>query len=462
MRAIFLFVSIWLMATSVLAQPASVWSGVTPNIPDTVGCQALDAVNERVAWAVSQKYNPTDSLYFLAGSPTVWFHRTTDGGLTWSADTAPNIGGVPYLLNVTALDSSRAWINGLDFSTFQTFAFQTQNGGATWTRILDSLFDTPGGFLNYVYFWDGQNGIAFGDPSQSLTDTVFHFEIHRTSDGGQTWTRLPRTILPAAEPDEYGATYRVMGDQIWFMTTNGRMIRSSDRGQTWQVSLTNYFGATFNIAFADTQVGIFGGFDFVNNSIGLGLTQDGGATWTDITPADSAYLVTTATIVPGTRVIVLVVRNSNLSGPVRTWTSHDLGQTWMEIGQGANAGWAEFVDENTGFAGEWQNPVTKGKYYSYNGSPLLGLFGHTALAAEVTLAPNPAHTYVDVLLEGTQPSQYHLLLHDLTGRLLHQETSAPYSTTWNPHLDLTSLPAGVYTVTVSDARGRVTKRVVKE
>ncbi len=437
------------------------WQGVTPNIPDTVGCQYLDAVSSQVAWAVSQKYDPTDSLYFLAGSPATWFHRTTNGGQTWSADTAPNIGGVPYLISIMAFDSNNACVTGLDFNTFQTYGFQTEDGGQTWNRILDSLFDTPGGFLNYVYFWDRQNGIAFGDPSQTNTDTTLHFEIHTTTNGGQTWTRVPKANLPASEPDEYGATYRVDGDRIWFMTTNGRMFRSRDRGRSWQFSNTNYFGATFNIAFADTAVGIYGGFDFVNNSIGLGLTQDGGVTWTDITPEDSAYLVTTATIVPGTRVIVLVVRNSNLAGPFRTWISDDLGQSWVEIGQNANAGWAEFIDATTGYAGEWQNPNSKGQYYTYEGSPLLGLFGHRELDLTLTLGPNPTRDVVQLSLQAPQPGRFAIQVNDSRGRLLSQQLT-DFVTDWDTELDLSTYPAGVYSITISNDLGKTSRKVVKE
>lgn len=458
----FLFLILCALTKPVVAQLTNVWSGVTPNIPDTVGCQALDAVNERVAWAVSQKYDPTDSLYFFAGSPTVWFHRTMDGGQTWSADTLPTT-GTPFLSTISAVDSQRAWVTGVDFNTFAQFVLKTTDGGQTWSTDTLPGFNLPGGFVNNVFFTSAQEGYALGDPSQSATDTTFHFEILRTNDGGTTWTRVPRSPALDGQPNEYGVfnLYESVGDWCWFMSTNGRVFRSKNKGQTWESFETGYFASTTSIAFADTSVGVFGGFDFINNSIGLYLSQDGGATWTDITPQDSAYLVTTATIVPGTRVIVLVVRNSNLSGPVRTWASYNLGQSWVEIGQGANAGWAEFVDENTAYAGEWQNPAAKGQYYTYNGSPLLGLFSNRELEASVQLSPNPARDYAELRVEAPSPRRFQLNINDLQGRLVYQSNSENTSF-WSTRIDLSNLPAGIYNLTISDAKGHSTRRLVKQ
>ncbi|TAE59217.1 MAG: hypothetical protein EAZ89_02685, partial [Bacteroidetes bacterium] len=442
------FLFILLLTSQLFAQPASVWTGVVPNISDKVGSQALDAVSDQVAWGISQKYTPTDSLYFFEDSSRVWFVRTTNGGLTWSADTLP-ITGSPFLSTISAVDSQRAWVTGVDFYTFAQFVLKTTDGGQTWSTVTLPGFNLPGGFVNNVFFTNAQEGYALGDPSHAPTDTTFHFEVLRTSDGGTTWARAPRSSALDGQPNEYGLfnVYESVGDWLWFMSTNGRVFRSKNKGLSWESFETGYFASIQSISFADTSVGVFGGFDYFNNKVAVYFTRDGGENWVDIAPADSQYLPTSITMIPGSGVIVLVLRNSNLTGPFKTWVSKNRGISWLEIGLGENAGWAEFLDENTAFAGEWQNPNSKGKYYRYTGSPLLGIFGHSALDATLSLAPNPTRDYAEVTVTASQPGQYVLLLHDLQGRLLYQTTSE-VTALWSTRLDLGALPAGVYSVTV--------------
>jgi hypothetical protein len=440
----------------------SQWQGVTPNIPDTVGCVKVYGVNDQVAWAVSQRYAVLDSFYDRPDRLSTWWLKTVDGGQTWTGDSAPNIGGEPFIFNVSALDANTAWVVGIELLSFTPYCFQTTDGGVTWTSYLDTLFNTPGGYLNQVHFWDAQNGIVFGDPSHGKNDTIYSFEIQHTTDSGKTWTRVPRANLPDPQPNEYGGAYNVLGDRIWFFTSNGRIYRSADRGHTWAVSgETGYFGVVNTIAFADSMVGIFGGFDWPNNSIGLFISMDGGATWVDKTPADSSYLVTGLDIVPGTRVIVLDIRNSNTVGPFYTWASYDLGESWVQIGSGENAGWCDFLDENTGYAGEWMNLSRKGKMYTYEGSPLLGLFGHRELDLNFTLGPNPARDVVQLSLQAPQPGRYAIQVNDSRGRLLSRQLT-DFVTDWDTELDLSTYPAGVYTITISNDLGKTSRKVVKE
>lgn len=125
----------------------------------------------------------------------------------------------------------------------------------------------------------------------------------RTLNGGARWERVPQDRLPAALPGEgafaaSGTNVAVSGrDHVWIGTTASRVLRSSDRGRTWQVSTTPVASGPatgiFSAAFRDASHGVVVGGNYereaeaANNAA---FTSDGGATWTLVmtaTPQES-------------------------------------------------------------------------------------------------------------------------------------------------------------------------------
>src|SRR4029078_8258389 len=114
---------------------------------------------------------------------------------------------------------------------------------------------------------------------------------------GNKWARIPPDRLPAALPNEgsfaaSGTNVAMWGtDHVWIATgaaSTSRVLRSTDRGKTWQIAPTPIIATSpncgiYSIAFRDALHGVVVGGDYskprdaTNN---VAITSDGGATWT--------------------------------------------------------------------------------------------------------------------------------------------------------------------------------------
>jgi photosystem II stability/assembly factor-like uncharacterized protein len=436
------------------------WQAFTPDIPDTVGTSELRiaAGDNNSAWAITNKYE-VDSIYYTGLYESIYYLRTADGGNTWLGGTIP-MGSVPFCNNVSPISSTSAWVSGLDYDTYASYVLHTEDGGATWTRQLEDGFLAATSYIDFVHFWDDQNGIAVGDPAISDTDTVPFFEIYKTADGGANWTRVSSANIPA-DLGEYGigGVYEIFGDHIWFGAVNAadfsgsRMFHSPDRGATWTAVSTP---GVYAISFADSLHGVAYDYD----SFRPRYTADGGYTWMDLPDTEESYLVSELVMIPESQILLSVQRVSNV-GPFRTVISKDLGQTWEEIGTGEHAGNVAFASPTIGYGGEWQPLDHKNRMYKYAGNPLVGLFSGLELDAQVTLSPNPASDILQVQIEVSKPAAFVLLLNDLQGRLIERKT-LDQTAQGNATFDISRLPAGMYTLTVSSDKGRLTRTVSKQ
>ena len=181
-------------------------------------------------------------------------------------------------------------------------------------------------------FWDANHGIVFGDSVDGR-----HY-ILTTSDGGRKWSRVPTANLPPALEGEgafaaSGTNIALFGkSNAWIGTGAGakaRVLRTSDRGRTWQVSETPLVAGPsagiFSIAFRDAKHGVVAGGDYrkeqeaIDN---LAVTNDGGVTW-KLVKGLSGFRSVVA-YVPGTKTMIAL-------GPAGGDYSTDDGLTWKPI-----------------------------------------------------------------------------------------------------------------------------------
>ncbi len=422
------------------------WQPFEPALPEPVGTFDLRIApgNPDVAWTVCMKYGVTANGYSWQPMDSLVFTKTSDGGQTWQGGTIP-MGTEPFGNSICPIDANTAWATGTDMD-YTNYLLQTTDGGQTWARHLEDGFIGATSYVDFVHFFDAQHGIAMGDPAESATDPTPFFEIYATSDGGQNWTRIASDQIPAALPNEFGIDhlYDARGDTVWFGTVNAtnfnslRLFRSVDRGANWTVADSP---AIWPFSFADGQYGI--GAETVSSvQADLKLTTDGGDTWTDLPPLMLGKLTCLA-MVPQSHFIVAVLRTNNIAGPFKTMLSTDLGQTWMEIGDGTqHAGNAQFASPTIGYAGEWQPADHPTRMYKYASDPLSGLLSGDPLDAEVSVFPNPASDFVSVNVKVAQPTDFLLLVNDAQGRLVERQVFQKTDLV-AASIDLRGLPSGV-------------------
>jgi photosystem II stability/assembly factor-like uncharacterized protein len=257
--------------------------------------------------------------------------RTDDGGATW----------VP--LNVTterldfrdvdAISETTAYLLSIGTGPASRI-YKTTDAGATWT--LQYTADHPQAFLDAMAFWDADHGVVVGD---SIDNQFF---ILTTADGGRNWTRVPAAALPPALPNEgafaaSGTNVAIFGaSHAWFGTgaaARARVLRTSDRGRTWQIAETPIIAAEssgiYSIAFRSPTHGVIVGGNYRTEGEAkdnLARTTDGGVTWALVTGRGLGGFRSVVAYVPGvsSRALLAV-------GPSGADVSTDDGASWSPL-----------------------------------------------------------------------------------------------------------------------------------
>ena len=246
-------------------QGYSPWVEQATGLPSGTGVNWIHAVDSNVVWATV--WGETQAAVIL----------TTNGGTTWACDTIKIALANLRISGIFALDASRCWVTMFDNNYVQSGGlFRTTDGGATWTQD-PTAFRTTGGFADFLHFFDANNGVAVGDPQNG------YFEIYTTSNGGNSWSRVPQANIPPKLIQEYGIdwAFSAAGNSLWFPTSDdeggtGRYYKTTDRGLTWSVHVYPGASPTYipMLGFQDDNVGLG------NGSFGeVSRTTDGGTNW---------------------------------------------------------------------------------------------------------------------------------------------------------------------------------------
>lgn len=227
-----------LVSTLTAVDANTAWLGV---VGDRANGRILKTVDGGQTWArqtTPQQYGNTNSYitavhFFNAsdgvsvGDPTVAsgpleIYITSNGGTTWTPvlNTPASLPRENAADNVYAVSGNTIWVG-----TFSGRVFRSTDKGVTWTVASTGLIDG----IQSLAFRDAQNGLASFldfDTGQRL--------LERTTDGGQTWTRVNFTgpflgygLDNVPGTNQYLSTGPDLGDGI-----HGSAY-SRDNGQTW-------------------------------------------------------------------------------------------------------------------------------------------------------------------------------------------------------------------------------------
>ena len=305
------------IASALLAAPMAAraqWSYVTSGT--TAELRGLSVVTPRVIWASGAR-------------GTVL--RSTDGGLTWRADTVQGQTALDFR-SIEALNDGAAFIASAgEAERGLAKIFATGDAGRRWNPVYDT--ERRGVFFDALAFWNTRNGIALSDPVDSA------FFLLLTENGGRTWTRIPAANLPRTLPGE--AAFAASGSSIalhgggtiWIGTGGGgraRVMRSTDRGRSWTVAdapvhAEGPAAGIFALSFFDSRRGIAVGGDYTKPRLAatsVALTSDGGVTWIAAKAPPAAYLSGVAFAGSASNVVAV--------GLAGTFVSRDGGESWTQ------------------------------------------------------------------------------------------------------------------------------------
>ena len=162
-----------------------------------------------------------------------------------------------------------------------------------------------------------------------------HFDIYTTSDSGATWTHVPDANNPVILTGEYGytnpmSTATVEGGIGFFMTSKGRIYKTTDYGLTWSITPSNAYSATTSstggIVAASSANNII--FYYNTTPASLKYTSNGGATWDTLAPSGYFYQYQLCHVPHTPNMFVGTARWSNWKG---TAYSNDGGLNWTDF-----------------------------------------------------------------------------------------------------------------------------------
>lgn len=148
--------------------------------------------------------------------------------------------------------------------------------------------NNPKVFYDSLSFFDQNNGIAMGDPTETCLSVI------RTANGGNTWTKLSCEEFPKVEDGEAAfaasnTNIAVFNNKVWMVSggTKARVFRSDNYGSSWKVAETplvqgGKMTGIFTVDFYDENNGIIMGGDWEdkkNGKASKAVTKDGGLTW---------------------------------------------------------------------------------------------------------------------------------------------------------------------------------------
>jgi photosystem II stability/assembly factor-like uncharacterized protein len=163
------------------------------------------------------------------------FYRSTDDGITWKMFSPGNVfetgsDRLTYPTSRFLIDKTGTYYYvssdpAMWGTGFAWAVYRSDDSCRTSTRISDTILKDSKG--NWAYWL---NDIAFDSSGGLLAGTLD--AVFRTTDRGETWTRLPGLPPDNSYTISVGSTGCIYAQSL---TSRGGLQQSTDNGQTWEI-----------------------------------------------------------------------------------------------------------------------------------------------------------------------------------------------------------------------------------
>lgn len=235
------------------------------------------------------------------------------------------------------------------------------------TKATEVVFEDshPKAFYDSMDFWNDQEGIAMGDPTEDCLSVIV------TRDGGASWQKISCEILPKVVDGEAAfaasdTNIKIMGDETWIVSggKKSRVFYSPNKGREWTVVDTPIVQGkstqgAYTMDFYDRSQGIIYGGDYTDPSMNINnvaTTSDGGKTWNILGSGTNGGYKSCVQYVPnrGGKELIAI-------GFTGISYSKDAGAHWTELSKEPFLSF-RFSSENVAYA-SGRNRIAKLTFY---------------------------------------------------------------------------------------------------
>lgn len=225
------------------------WTPIFDNQPSySIGCVTIDPNDPSIIWVGTGENVGGRHVGFGDG-----LYKSTDSGRTWNNVGLKDSEHISEVIVhpdnsdvVFVAVQGPLWNKGGERGFYKTTdggkTWKKTLGNEEWTGVTDIAIDPRDPDLMYAATWDRHRTVAAymgGGPGSG---------IHRSMDGGETWTKL-KTGLPRSNMGKIGIAVSPHDPDIIYAAielerATGGVYRSSDRGSSWQKMSNAVSGAT--------------------------------------------------------------------------------------------------------------------------------------------------------------------------------------------------------------------------
>lgn len=195
-------------------------------LDDSTGCVdlAIDPSDPdrvfAVTWERTRRAHTRDY-----GGPSSGIYRSTDGGDTWTRLA----GGLPEPpvevgrigIAISASDPQVVVASYSDPAGFAMGFYRSTDGGDTWTLLPRDPLDGDSSFA----WWFGR---VWVDPTDPLAVWVAGLQLHRSDDGGGSWS-----VAGGMHVDHHAMCFDPADADVIWEGNDGGLYRSDDGGASW-------------------------------------------------------------------------------------------------------------------------------------------------------------------------------------------------------------------------------------